>query len=421
MASDISSRRVAIIGAGPIGLEAALYASALGADVCVYESGKAAQHVGEWGHIELFTPFAMNHTALGRRTLEAAGWSLPDDGTFMTGAQWRGIYLLPLAERTALAEVLVLGARVVTIGRGDLLKGEHIGDSARQSAPFRLLIDREGRERYEEADIVLDCTGSWANPNRLGVGGVPALGEREAREFIEYYPVDVAGNQRDRYAGRRTLLVGDGMSAATTAAALAELAADDPGTQLDWSTRSAGNVPVRPIPDDPLHRRVELIGAGNRVAIEPAPGCEWLPGSAVRSVRWLPGLRHFEVGLETADGGRVEEFDRIIANVGFEPDNSLYQELQVHECYASKAPMKLAAQLLAAEAEAGGDCLELGGFGPEVLANPEPGFFILGMKSYGTNSAFLLQTGHEQVRDVFRLITGDAELDLNADPTTNTT
>ena len=77
--------------------------------------------------------------------------------------------------------------------------------------------------------------------------------------------------------------------------------------------------------------------------------------------------------------------------------------------------------MLAAESEAGGDCLQLGGFGPEVLANPEPGFFILGMKSYGTNSAFLLQTGHEQVRDVFRLITGDAELDLYADSTTNTT
>ena len=36
--------------------------------------------------------------------------------------------------------------------------------------------------------------------------------------------------------------------------------------------------------------------------------------------------------------------------------------------------------------------------------------------SFGTNSSFLLQTGHNQVRDVFKLITGDAKLDLYAQP-----
>jgi hypothetical protein len=48
----------------------------------------------------------------------------------------------------------------------------------------------------------------------------------------------------------------------------------------------------------------------------------------------------------------------------------------------------------------------------ESLRNPEPNFYILGAKSYGTNSNFLLQIGHRQVRDAYRLITGDEELDL---------
>ncbi len=34
--------------------------------------------------------------------------------------------------------------------------------------------------------------------------------------------------------------------------------------------------------------------------------------------------------------------------------------------------------------------------------NPEPGFFILGAKSYGRNSQFLLRIGWQQVDDVFR-------------------
>ncbi len=47
-------------------------------------------------------------------------------------------------------------------------------------------------------------------------------------------------------------------------------------------------------------------------------------------------------------GGKLStwEVDRVIANVGYTPDTSLYRELQVHECYASLGPMKLAAALL---------------------------------------------------------------------------
>ena len=46
------------------------------------------------------------------------------------------------------------------------------------------------------------------------------------------------------------------------------------------------------------------------------------------------------------------------------------------------------------------------------LRNPEANFFILGAKSYGRNSHFLLKTGFEQVREVFTLITGKPDLDL---------
>ena len=42
----------------------------------------------------------------------------------------------------------------------------------------------------------------------------------------------------------------------------------------------------------------------------------------------------------------------------------------------------------------------------------KPNFFIVGAKSYGRNSHFLLRNGFEQIRDVFRLITGKPELDL---------
>ena len=48
------------------------------------------------------------------------------------------------------------------------------------------------------------------------------------------------------------------------------------------------------------------------------------------------------------------------------------------------------------------------------MTSPEPGFFILGAKSYGKNVNFLIRLGLQQIRDVFTLIDGDPALDLYA-------
>ena len=63
--------------------------------------------------------------------------------------------------------------------------------------------------------------------------------------------------------------------------------------------------------------------------------------------------------------------------------------------------MKLAAKLLG---ETSADCLDQISHGPDVLRNPEPDFYILGAKSYGRNSNFLIQVGLRQIVDVFNLI-----------------
>lgn len=49
--------------------------------------------------------------------------------------------------------------------------------------------------------------------------------------------LDVLGADRDHYAGRHTLVVGAGHSAATTLLALAELAESAPGTRVSWAIR----------------------------------------------------------------------------------------------------------------------------------------------------------------------------------------
>ena len=426
MAVDTPAR-IAILGAGPAGLEAALYARYLGYDVDLYERGRAAENLLRWGHVRMFTPWRMNVTPLGAAALRAQhdAWRPPDDEAILTGRELAEQYFIPLAQSDLLVDGLQTGIEVRAIGRHGLLKQDLVDEEIRIDAPFRILLgEAGGQERLATADVVIDATGTYGNHLWAGQAGIPALGELAAAAQIEYGLPDLLGAEREKYAGRRVLLVGAGYSAATNAVALAELAAAAPATRVTWLTRprpsggEASQGPMTLIADDRLPERDRLARAANALAAAGAP-IEHRGATSIECIQPLAG-GGYRVGLSGEHAGEVE-IDRIIANVGFRPDNRLYSELQVHECYASGGPMKLSAALLQAPAA---DCLAQAAAGSEALLNeallneallnPEPDFYILGAKSYGRNSQFLLSAAHEQIRQLFSIIGDRADLDLYA-------
>src|SRR5262249_34683345 len=249
--------RVAVLGAGPIGLEAALYAKTLGLGVTVYERGQGAGHLLRWGHVKLFTPFGMNVSPLGLQALlrEKPTRDLPAEADLLTGRQLREAYHVPLAESVALLESLHPQTTVLHVGRSAGVKKA----SPDEKRPFRLLVrDGKGQERIDTADIVLDCTGTHANPNWRGHGNPPAIGELAARPHIPRGLEDVLGERKDHYAGKSVVLVGDGYSAATTICNLAALAEDHPATWVFWLTRGPRGQPLPRIPNHPLKERDRL-------------------------------------------------------------------------------------------------------------------------------------------------------------------
>src|SRR6266404_781477 len=52
-------------------------------------------------------------------------------------------------------------------------------------------------------------------------------------------------------------------------------------------------------------------------------------------------------------------------------------------------------------------CGDVPPHGHRELAHPEPGFYTIGVKSYGRAPTFLLLTGYEQARSVTAAIAGD--------------
>jgi thioredoxin reductase len=401
--------RIAILGAGPIGLEAALYARQLKLPFTIFEQGRIGEHVWRWGHVKLFSPFGMNATPLGRKAVQSVrlDYQFPADDACVSGREHVERYLSPLSE--VLRDRIRTETRVVSVGRLGFFKQEGAGDPNRARQPFLLLVRERGQDRYEQADVVLDCTGVYSHHRWLGPGGIPALGEAQAEPHIAYGLVDILGDARRDYINRSVLVVGSGYSAATTVSYIAKLGEEHNTTWATWIARTGGTRPLRRIPDDPLRERDRLAAHANNLATRTDDNVDFQGNTHVEQIEMLQNNQGFRVALKSGNDKRTIEVEKIIANVGYTPDRALYRELQVHECYASFGPMKLAALLAGSSSQ---DCLKQVCHGPESLRNPEPNLYILGAKSYGRNSNFLLRIGFEQVRDAFTLITGDANLDL---------
>ena len=185
------------------------------------------------------------------------------------------------------------------------------------------------------------------------------------------------------------LVVGGGHSAATVIRELTRLS----GSQVTWAVRKSANEPYDRIKDDPLPERDSLLIEANSLA--KSTRLRFCPNAIVDAVERTNG--EILVILNVGGTREIVQVDRVIATTGFRPDMNLARELQVRTCWATEGAYTLSALLLR---DAGGNCLEAPAAGVEVLAHPEPGFFTLGIKSYGRRSDFLIRTGQNQVQTV---------------------
>ncbi|MBU8543682.1 MULTISPECIES: FAD-dependent oxidoreductase [Roseomonadaceae] len=385
---------IAIIGAGPIGLAAAAQLRARGLRPLVLEAGpRIAQAVRDWGHVRMFSPWRYNIDTAAAELLAARGWVAPDPEAYPTGAELVERYLDPLAE--ALAGDIRTDARVTGVARRDL--GRLRDGADRAAAPFILHL---AEDEAMEAAAVIDCTGTWSSPNPAGAHGMPALGEARNRGRIAYGIPDVLGTSRTDHAGRTTLVVGAGHSAMNAILDLAELARQSPGTRILWAfRRPLGAVNFGGGANDGLAARGALGGRAQAL----------VDSGAVTALAPFLIDRIAEQGDALAITGRQDgqaltvQADRIIVATGFRPDLGFLREIRLDLDPAVEATPALA-PLIDPNHHS---CGTVRPHGEAELRQPEPGFYIAGMKSYGRAPTFLLATGHEQVRSIAAHLAGD--------------
>ncbi|EWT02540.1 flavoprotein [Intrasporangium oryzae NRRL B-24470] len=401
--NDRDNWPVVVIGAGPVGLAAAAHLREHGIPVVVLEAGeRVGAAMSEWGHIRTFTPWEYIVDAAAERLLEPTGWARPTGRQSPTGSEIVEQYLRPLAD--ALGDALRTGARVIAVSRDGLDRSRTVGRAER---PFLVRIERrDGPVEDLRARAVIDASGTWAQHNPLGSAGLPPLGEERARRAgLVVGPLpDVLGRDRERFAGRTTLVVGMGHSAANTLVALAQLAREVPGTRIVWAIRGSNA------------RRVFGGGASDQLAdrgrlgsdLEDLVGSgalELVTGFSTRELHVAQDSKSVAVIGDTPEGERViDGIHQVVAATGFRPDLTVTAELQLDLHPGLEAPRALGPLV----DPAFHSCGTVPPHGWRELAHDnEPDFYVVGMKSYGRAPTFLITTGNEQVRSIAAHLAGD--------------
>lgn len=389
-----SPATIAIIGAGPLGVEAALYARFLGYHVSIFEARRVAHRMLQWNDRPLDTPIGELTTSLGRAALAAQypEYLTPDPTRIFTGKQYAEEYLLPLAKTDLLFDDIHFLSPVVDISRlreGTLpTPGQyHQFDwQDRCNDEFRILV--EGRHRgtwASRADCIIDCTGSGTARFGLGPGGGLAIGESGLRkDFLEHLPYDRKFEPKT-YDNRKIVIVGATQEACLCVRECLRYAAHQ---QLIWIVP-----PKKSTDSDTLNStRLELSNhdSDSFVMIE-SLGVESIVKSDSGS--WI-------LKLLKDDESTVEiEADCVVSRTQRQSE-PLGETLLAHSPHGTAYLERIFIESTASEGSGNLDLSRV----REVLT-PEPGYFRL-------QSAGGLAEGFERLRVIFAILGGRADLDL---------
>ena len=233
---------IAIIGAGPVGLAAAAHLKVRNLPFLLFEAGKTvASNILSWRHIRVFSPWRYNIDKAARQLLSSTEWQSPDDEALPTGEELYNEYFKPLAALPALKANIMLGAKVLSIGRKNVDKMKTWG---REALPYVIQVLRENEIEQYYVKGVIDASGTWNSPNPIGSGGVYALGEVENHEKIFYGIPDSLQQDELRYKNKSVLVVGSGHSAINAILELDRLKEKYPATEIHWVVRKNSIIDV---------------------------------------------------------------------------------------------------------------------------------------------------------------------------------
>lgn len=395
---------VAVIGGGPVGVEAALYARFLGYFVILFDARRVGSRLVRWGEIPMKIPFGEATSSLGLAALEAQGVAdgLPDAESVISYRDYIEKYLTPIAKSDLLEECIHINSPVISISRAHYQKFQPDSLEDRAEDEFRLLLNGRVRGEFTQlADIILDCSGAGRRPAGIGPGGGMAIGQSSLGDQFEVGPRDLSDKDRDRFVGKHTVLFGSGPVACRNACQFIALAKDNPNTKLTWV-----------VPKGAKHETwlgeaakvsADLAIEASRVLSGDCSGAVHIDAWGAESIS-RDGDGKWKVKLLVGEEDTADlDADVILVTELRDPwvfADGLGVELCEHRRLTTSAANWLANQSTELEITA------------ETFVTSEPHYYVLGSKSVGGDRRFSFAHARQQIQQVFGLIGGRADLDV---------
>lgn len=396
---------VAVIGGGPVGVEAALYARFLGYFVILFDARRVGSRLVRWGELPMKIPFGEATSTLGLAALEAQGVTqdLPDANAIVTYREYIEKYVTPIAKSDLLEECIHINSPAISVSRAHYQKFQPASIEDRSEDEFRLLLNGKVRGEFTQlADIVLDCSGAGRIPAGIGPGGGMAIGQAALSEHFEVGPRDLSDKDHDRFVGKHTVLFGSGPVACRNAAQFTALARDNPSTKLTWV-----------IPKDVMHQEwlAETAKVSSDLAIESSRILSGDCDGAVHIDAWgaesiardNSGKWHIKLLVTEEDTADLEADVILVTELhdSWRFADGLGISLCPHRRLTTSGAQWLASQTT--------DELAIT---QESFITSEPHYYVLGRKSVGGDSRFSLAHARQQIQQVFGLIGGRADLNV---------
>jgi hypothetical protein len=369
---------VAVLGGGPVGVEAALYARFLGYSVLLFDTYKVGHRQLAWGEHRVPDTWANLTTPLGLAALAAQGTAgeAIDEQVHVTYRDYVERYLLPVARTDLLYDSVQINSPVLSVSRTGCGPGTQASLPRRSEQEFRILVDSRQRGEYTQlVDIVLDCNGLAASAG-LASGGGLAIGQRAHTAEMRSGKLDVLGKARGALAGKHTLLFGGDSSACANAIDLAQLAAEVPETRTTWIIPKHIGAPKAL--DLPTTWPADMTSLAHQLADNQHPSTVALTAWGIESIQLAEG---WKLRLQTGEEETLDISGDVFIN-----------------CNLRRRDWSFCDGLLVAENSSSG------------FLTAEPHYYVLGEKSLGAHMRFA--DALEQIRSVFGMIGGRSDLDL---------
>jgi|688.fasta_scaffold18369_8 hypothetical protein len=387
-----SPASVAVIGGGPIGIEAAIYARFLGYFVSIFEAKRVGHRMLDWHRRPLGIAAGEITTPLGCAAIRAQDpeYTLPNADRIMTGQEYADEYLLPLAKSDLLFDDIHFLSPVVDIARVRTSRNDPVLWQERCNDEFRIVV--QGRHRgtwIARADCIIDCRGDAIDSSGMGPGGGLAIGEPECEADLLIHAPGDRKFERKKLEGKHLALVGQSPEACVAAADFVrdfpwDDSTENP-TRLTWVIRPRGDHEselftrtIAPLRENTPRNVILLESLGVDAIIKRDEG-------------------GFRIKMLKEDDSSVEmNVDFVMRRTGYRY-RTIAPELNVHPT----GPMLLAYPAVGQEA---GDL-------PDFFT-AEPGYYRIHGGNLAEGAGVGIPRGLEQIKALFARIVGRDDLDL---------